>query len=146
MTNIEIRNLSSNDYGKHYLDLLEQLTCVNKEIIDYNKFNEFVNKLNKNHIIFVCEDVINNKIIATGTLIIEPKLIHGCSYVGHIEDIVVDNQYGGQNYGKLIITKLIEYAKNNDCYKVILDCNDNVQKFYEKCGFHKKENQMIIYF
>ena len=36
-------------------------------------------------------------------------------------------------------------AYANDCYKVILDCEDHNQKFYEKCGFHRKGVEMACY-
>jgi len=136
--------LQCNDYNKNYLDLLEQLTCVNKETIVYDKFCTFVNNLDANHVIYVIEN--DNKIVATGTIIIEQKLIHGLGLIGHIEDIVVDKQYNGKNLGRTIMNNLIEYAKIMNCYKVILDCNDYVTPFYEKCGFIKKGNCMAMYF
>jgi glucosamine-phosphate N-acetyltransferase len=66
--------------------------------------------------------------------------------VGHIEDIVVDKELNGKGIGKQLINELSEYAKNNGCYKVILDCKEDISLFYEKCGFVKKERQMSKYF
>ena len=36
------RNLENNDYYNSYLDLLSQLTEVNKENITYEKFSDFI--------------------------------------------------------------------------------------------------------
>lgn len=143
---MHLRKLSHEDYYKGYLDLLEQLTTVDKHIINYEKFKSFVNDLNDNHIVIVLEDEKNNKIVGSGTILIEQKLIHGCSSVGHIEDIVIDSNYGGKNLGKTIVNELISHAKNMGCYKIILDCAESVSGFYEKCGFKIKEKQMVIYF
>lgn len=139
-----IRNLQYDDYNKNYLELLEQLTIVNKENISQIFFNEFIDNLNNNHKIIVLEE--NNKIIATGTLLIENKLIHGISKVGHIEDIVVDKSCRGKGIGIKIISFLINEAEKNNCYKVILNCKKNFIKFYENCGLIVNESQMVKYF
>lgn len=39
-----------------------------------------------------------------------------------------------------------EYAKINNCYKIILDCDDNIKVFYEKSGLTHKTNGMVLYF
>ena len=136
-----IRKLNNNDFNQ-IITLLEQLTIVG--YVSQQDYNNFINSLNENNMVYVIE--INNIIVACGTLLIEPKLIHGCSKVGHIEDIVVDNNYRKQGYGLQIIQHLIKIAKNNDCYKIILDCDIKVQSFYEKSGFKEKNIQMALYF
>ena len=42
-------------------------------------------------------------IIASGTIIIEPKIIRGGQNVGHIEDIVVKNNFRGKGISKAIL-------------------------------------------
>jgi glucosamine-phosphate N-acetyltransferase len=138
------RKLNSNDYSNEYFNLLGQLTEVDSDKITYNNFLEFINQLNDNHQIIVIED--DNKIIASGTLLIENKIIHGISKVGHIEDIVVDKNIRGLGLGKKIINYLTELANKNNCYKVILNCKESNCGFYEKCGFEKKELEMVKYF
>ena len=96
-----IRNIQSNDYHLNYFDLLSQLTTVNKEKITFNKFDNFIKTLNDNHFIKVI--LIDNKIVASGTLFIEQKIIHGMAKVGHIEDIVVDNNCRGKGLGKRVV-------------------------------------------
>ena len=41
------------------------------------------------------------------------------------------------------IAALTAYAKEQGCYKVILDCADDNAAFYSKCGFKQKEVQMV---
>ena len=43
-----------------------------------------------------------------------------------------------------MIEELIKIAKENECYKVILDCNEKVMDFYEKTGFRKHAIMMRI--
>ena len=141
---MQFRYLQKDDYNKGYLDLLSQLTEVNKNKITYQKFCNFIDTLNENHIIIVI--TINNKLVASGTLLIENKIIHGISKVGHIEGIVVDGNSRGLGLGKHIINYITNLAEKNECYKVILNCKEENCGFYEKCGYEKKEFEMVKYF
>ena len=141
---MEFRNLEINDYYNGYLDLLSQLTEVNKKNITFEKFSNFIKNLNINHKIIVI--IHENKIVASGTLFIEDKIIHGISKVGHIEDIVVDSESRGLGLGKKIVSYLTNLAKENNCYKVILNCKEENCGFYQKCGYEKKEVEMVKYF
>ena len=139
-----IRNIESNDYFLGYIQLMNQLTTVGN--ITYEDFDTFVNNLSKNHIVYVIEDIKNKKIIGTGTCFIEPKIIHNCKSVGHIEDVVISNDVRNLGFGKLLIQKLTKYSFDNNCYKVILNCDEKNITFYEKCGFKKREIEMVKYF
>ena len=97
-----------------------------------------------NYKIFVCE--INLKIVGMATCFIEDKLIHNFGKVGHIEDVIVDKKIRKCGIGKKIINACIDHAKNNNCYKIILDCLKHNIGFYEKCGFENKGCFMSIYF
>lgn len=131
------------DLYNGYLSLLSQLTNIGSG--DFiQKFNEIKNTPNIS--IIVAYDETINKVIGAGTIIIEPKLVHGCSNVGHIEDVVVDQNYRSQKIGQQIINYLVNMAKVSNCYKVILDCSENNIGFYEKCGFKNTNNQMSLYF
>ncbi len=141
----KIRYLEKEDYYKNYLQLLSQLTKIDCKIsykLFLNTFQNILDTKCKN--IYVMED--KNKIIATGSLIIEYKFIHNCKNVAHIEDIVVDNDYRGQNLGRKMIQYLIDDAKVKSCYKIILNCDKNTIEFYKKLGFIQKNFQMAKYF
>ena len=143
-----IRALDKNDFSKNYLNLMSQLSPVDIKKVTKLEFVSWVEEVNNNssHNIFVIENVDNADIIASGTLLIEPKLIHSFGYAGHIEDIIVDKSYRGYGLGKIIISFLIEHAKILKCYKVILNCSDKYVKFYKKLGLNKKDNTMSLYF
>lgn len=141
-----LRKLESNDYNSNYIEVLSLLSIVDKKSITQDQWNQFISQLNNNHQIYVLIDSNTNNIIASGTLLIENKIIHNMGKVAHIEDIVADNKFRGNGYGKMIIEYLIDKAKEHQVYKIILNCSDINVKFYEKCGFELKSNQMAKYF
>ncbi|KAL7717083.1 glucosamine 6-phosphate N-acetyltransferase [Entamoeba marina] len=145
LDNIVVRPLQRNDYSKGFTSILAQLTtCEMNEEEFLAVFNTM--KSSQNYYVVVAEDITKKSIIFSGTLLVETKFIHRGGLVGHIEDIVVSSEYRGLNLGKLLIETLLNIAKEKGCYKVILDCEDKVVKFYEKCGLEYKNNCMAVYF
>ena len=85
--NIEIRELKRDDYARGIFETLESLTDVGE--ITRKNWDEFMDYLNSNpyHNIYVV--VVDEKIVGAITCLIEPKIIHNCGFVAHIEDVVV---------------------------------------------------------
>lgn len=50
--------------------------------------------------VIVIEDMATKNIAAAGTILVEHKFVHQNGLVGHIEDIIVNEQYRGKNFGK----------------------------------------------
>ena len=90
--------------------------------------------------IFVASD--GDRIVGTCTLLIESKFIHDGGIVGHIEDVSVDAKYQGTGVGGTLVKAVLEAAAKMGCYKTILDCQDEIMKFYEKIGFKKSATTM----
>ncbi|EGG20338.1 glucosamine 6-phosphate N-acetyltransferase [Cavenderia fasciculata] len=142
---IQFRPLEIDDYDKGYSALLCQLTEAKFTKSQYiERYNQMKKELD-NYYVVVVEDKSKSKIIGTGTLMVEKKFIRGCALCGHIEDIVVDSTYRGKNLGLKMIEQLKYIGTLVGCYKLILDCDENNVKFYEKCGFVKKQAMMALY-
>ena len=86
----------------------------------------------------------NTEIIGTSTVLIEQKYIRNGACVCHIEDVSVNKRFIGLGIGKSVMKESIKYAKKRNCYKIILDCSNEVKPFYEKFGFKKEDNHMRI--
>jgi len=145
MDTYTFHKLTYDDYHLGYLTLLEQLTVVNSENITFDDFKEQLDMINLSGNIHIFTIMDNNGLVGCGTIVIEKKFIHNLSSVGHIEDIVIDKEYRNKGIGKLIINYLTEFARNNGCYKVILDCSKECIDFYNKCGYEQKNIQMALY-
>ena len=140
MDELIIRELEENDFKKGFLNALDTLKETSN-ITEDKALEIFKNiKSNPKHIIVVAE--INEEIVGSTTLLIEPKFIHQGGIVGHIEDVVVSKEFQGGKIGKKIIKYVLELAKNHGCYKTILDCSDELKPFYEKLGFKVHSNEL----
>jgi len=140
-----IEELSEIDEYKSYCGLLGELTSIDVDAISPEAFEARINLIRSNplHKIFIAK--IDGLIVGTATLLIEPKIIHNLSYVGHIEDVVVRESHRQHGIGGKLVKHCVSYASATGAYKLILDCNDENIHFYERFGFKKKENQMALY-
>ena len=131
-----------------HLGLLSELSIVSE--LDRDIYLEHIKKITDIGCIIVAyvDNPLSVKfdIIASGTIIIEPKFIRGGKCVGHIEDIIVKKQYRNNKLATYILDLLKNIAREKDCYKVILDCNEDVKNVYIRSGFDVKGLQMGIYF
>eukprot|EP01059_Diplonema_ambulator_P023323 TRINITY_DN38760_c0_g1_i2.p1 TRINITY_DN38760_c0_g1~~TRINITY_DN38760_c0_g1_i2.p1 ORF type:complete len:165 (+),score=31.69 TRINITY_DN38760_c0_g1_i2:55-549(+) len=138
-TELPIRPLEVTDYDKGFLDLMAQLTEVGS--IGKSDFEaQFARRTASGVATVVVEE--EGKIIGTGSILFEEKFTRSCGTVGHIEDIVVCKSKRGTKLGARIMKALQDEAVARGCYKIILDCADANQGFYEKQGFKRKEVQM----
>ena len=86
------------------------------------------------------------KLIGVGTLWVQPKYYRNNGKSGHIEDIIIDKNHRKQGLGKRLVQHMIQYAKENGCYKVQLHCHPEKQSFYEQLAFKNNTKSMAIYF
>ena len=132
-------------YYNQILDLYSIFTKFDNNIMTYVKLKNIFENLPENHCIKFYLDEENN-IIAAITLIIEQKIIHNGQCVGHIEDFVVLEKEQKKGIGALLLEHVSQIAKQQNCYKVILDCHPLLENYYIKKGFSRKGNNMGLYF
>lgn len=125
-------------FKEQLIELYNQLSVC--ENIEGNTFIEFLQR--SNVYLFVNESM---KIIGSITALYERKMIHNGGIVCHIEDFVVHEDYRNQGIGKRLMNHVLEDAKEKNCYKIILDCNENMYNYYQQYGFERKNIQMSYY-
>ena len=132
-----LRLLKKEDYVE-FKTLINQFRESN---FDERDFQTAYDIIFQNSEIWVIVDE-NNKLIGSGTMIIEQKFIYNLTRLAHIEDVIIDESHRKKGLGKEIIHHLINRAKIHKCYKVVLDCSNSNTGFYIKCGFENRGNQM----
>ena len=131
------RELTTSDYNQYKLIINEFRPTEFTE----EEFIDILSNIKKTSEIWIIIDE-KGSFIAIGTIIFEYKFIFNTCIYAHIEDVCVSEKYRDQGFGKKMILKLFERAKEKECYKVTLDCADHNIIFYEKCGLEKRGNQM----
>ncbi|KNZ75853.1 Glucosamine 6-phosphate N-acetyltransferase 1 [Termitomyces sp. J132] len=141
---LQIRPLASTDYWRGHLRVLSVLTAApdTGEERWRTHFN-FLRNSGRTYYTVVIVDKASDQIVGVGTVFLECKFQRGISCVGHIEDIAVDEKQQGKKLGLRIIQALTYISENSGAYKTILNCSDKNIPFYEKCGYEKKENEMV---
>lgn len=130
----------------HHLEggLIPLLNQLSPTTLSHDKAIEIIKRLqvsNKTCLVFVDSDN-KYKAVATGSVILEEKLIHNGGKVAHVEDVVVDEQYRGRGIGAIVMDRLEYVAKQHQCYKIILNCSQENEEFYSKLGYYKHEEGM----
>lgn len=140
MVDITIRELEEKDLFNGFLESMDSLKLASN--LDIEKAKEIFEKIssNSNHFVYVA--ILDGRVVGSTTMLIEPKFIHNGGNVAHIEDVVVSKDYQGKGIGEMLMRSLLDLAKDNNCYKTILDCTDEVKPFYEKIGFKRTSNGM----
>jgi glucosamine-phosphate N-acetyltransferase len=144
------RPLEREDISKGYLHLLSQLTQVG----DYGRevFEAQFDRMKAmpgSHYILVLEDpgtlngMQSGRIVASATLIVECKFVHGAAMRGRLEDLVVDSNYRGMHLGTFLLETLSMCSQVLHCYKLTLDCKEVLSPYYSKVGF-KNEGQCFL--
>ena len=127
-----MRALTRNDYAA-YFPLINQFRAT--RFTEY-EFKAYMDTLPSNIEIWVIED--GGRLIATATLIFEPKLIFDMCTFAHIEDVCVATDYRKNRIGSTLMNDLVKRCDEKGCRKVTLVCNESVAPFYFANGFEKR--------
>lgn len=140
MNNYIIRKLNNSDY-QNYLNLINQFRSTTFTLEEYKNTLSIIEN---NSTVWVVD--YNNELIGTATIIYEYKFIRNIVKLAHIEDVCIDEKYRKKGIGNLLINYLVNEANKENCYKIILDCDESLENFYKKSGLEKKGIQMTKYF
>jgi len=90
---------------------------------------------------------VEGQLVTSCVLGITPNLTRACKPYGVIENVVTHFEHRRKGYGRLLLQHTLNYAWNNDCYKVMLltgRINESTFLFYESAGFDRKGKQAFV--
>jgi glucosamine-phosphate N-acetyltransferase len=139
----EIRRLRESDLENGFFETLSNLSEVGRVSQDIRRAANILREIDKSKMsnIFVAVEK-GGKIIGSITLLLEQKFIHDGGKVGHIEDVVTRRGYAGKGIGSALVRNCINLAKEEKCYKMVLDSSPANVQFYKKAGFREHEISM----
>ena len=115
-----IRDFERNDSTNGLLKTLKEVWSVDE--ISESTLDKWFK--NDNHMVIA---EFNGEIVGSATLHLQQKIIRNGGIAGCIEDVVVREDYRGNNIG---------------CYKIILSCFPERINFYKKNGFNQESITM----
>lgn len=141
---MEIRPATVNDINR-ILDLLSQVLEIHAKLRP-DLFVSGTTKYSKEDLEAILKDTNKPIFVATidhyvvGYAMCQIRIPTSNMYpvkIFHLDDLCVDEKYRKQGIGKSLYQKVVETAKENNCYEVTLNVwpgNDAALKFYEKMG------------
>ncbi|WP_059053611.1 GNAT family N-acetyltransferase [Paenibacillus senegalimassiliensis] len=145
MTNVIIRLI-------HH-DELDQLLLLYKHLneddpdININEIEEQWNEIMSDKLMKIIVVEHEGKVVSSCILAVIRNLTRGARPYGLIENVVTHSEYRRYGYGRLVLQKATEIAKEHNCYKVMLMTSarmEGTHEFYESCGFKKGEKTGFV--
>lgn len=86
-------------------------------------------------------------IVGTCSLIVLDNLGHQGARLAVVESVIVERNHRGQGIGKLMMDHVMELAREEKCYKLMLSSNKKrvpAHEFYRKLGFKQHGISFMI--
>lgn len=136
---IQIKELEKDDLIDSFFDTLSNLTEIGKDVYNKEFSQKIFEEIRKSSNIKIFVAIKDTDIVGSITAIIEQKFIHNGGKICHIEDVVTRKGFQNLGIGSVLVKKVLEVARQEKCYKVILNCSESNSSFYKKLGFYKHD-------
>jgi glucosamine-phosphate N-acetyltransferase len=93
---------------------------------------------------YVAIDPATKDVVGTASLLIERKFIHRGGKSGHIEDVAVRRGHRGKGLAGALVQFAVSEARRLGCYKIILNCFEQLVPLYASMGFRKHDLGMRL--
>ena len=143
---MEIRELNEGDL-ESLIQLYEQLDGPNGDFTVEAARAVWKSEIEGNKNIKCFGAVEDGKVISTCFCLIIPNLTRLGSSACFVENVVTDKDHRRQGFGKKIMDRAIAFARERDCYKVILESasfRKEAHQFYRNMGFDGDSKKAFI--
>jgi glucosamine-phosphate N-acetyltransferase len=139
----EVRELTAADLSNGFIETLGNLTETGGLTpASARRILEKMRRASLYHVLVAAD--ADGKVVGATTLLVERKFIHGGGLVGHIEDVAVRKGFEGRGLGGSLVKAAVKTASDMGCYKVILDCKEELEPFYARLGFRRHDLGMRL--
>jgi ribosomal protein S18 acetylase RimI-like enzyme len=141
---MEIRELTRDDLPA-LLELYRQLFKDAPDSVTDELWDQII--LQGGKIFAAVED---GKVVSSCAVSLIPNIPHNGRPLGYIENVITHADYRRRGLGKRVMTRAVDYAKENNCYRVFLESGVSrtaAHEFYHSLGFDsgaKKAFQIIL--
>ena len=112
----------------------------NVEPLNQNRAEDLFTRvlLDPNQRMLVAE--VHGEPVGTVVLVVPPNLAHGGAPYAVVENVVVDEEYRGEDVGRTLMEEAMKLAREARAYKLTLSANtgrDGAHEFYRSLGFEE---------
>jgi glucosamine-phosphate N-acetyltransferase len=136
-----IRLLRMEDFNQ-FMPIINAFTRFPEEV-SYDKFKFWFENTPPNIHTFVYE--MDGIIYGTARAVIEHKFSNNLSMCGHLEDVAVMPKFRNQGVARDLADHIVNFCWKSGCYKIVLNCTEDLAPLYVKSGFKPKGLEMTIY-
>ena len=143
---MEIRELNEGDL-ESLIKLYEQLDGSNEGFTVKAARSVWKSEIEGNKNIKYFGAIEDGKVVSTCFCLIIPNLTRLGSSACFVENVVTDKDHRGQGLGRKIMERAIAFARERDCYKVILESasfRKEAHQFYKNLGFDGDSKKAFI--
>ena len=143
---MEFRELNES-YLNSLIKLYEQLDGANVDFTVEAARAIWKSEIEGNKNIKYFGAVQDGKVVSTCFCLIIPNLTRIGSSACFVENVVTDKSFRGQGLGRKIMEMAIAFARERDCYKVILESasfRKEAHQFYRNLGFDGDAKKAFI--
>ena len=143
---MEFRELNEGDL-ESLIKLYEQLDGSNEDFTAKAARSVWKSEIEGNKNIKYFGAIEDGKVVSTCFCLIIPNLTRLGSSACFVENVVTDKDHRGQGLGKKIMERAIAFARERDCYKVILESasfRKEAHQFYKNLGFDGDSKKAFI--
>lgn len=143
---MEFRELNEGDL-ESLVKLYEQLDGSNEGFTADAARSVWKSEIEGNKNIKYFGAIEDGKVVSTCFCLIIPNLTRLGSSACFVENVVTDKDHRGQGLGKKIMERAIAFARERDCYKVILESasfRKEAHQFYKNLGFDGDSKKAFI--
>jgi glucosamine-phosphate N-acetyltransferase len=137
---LSIKKIKSKDIDRDYVEIM---SCIREVTLPIKILKQILASRSANEQTFIAKNE-NGKTVGIATIIFEKKMYHEGKCVAHIEDVSVHADHRNSGVGSALIEHCISIARNEQCYKMILDCSKELKKYYKRFGFFKSGVRMRL--
>jgi GNAT superfamily N-acetyltransferase len=134
---MEYRTAERDDL-QELIKLYKQLN-PEEEIIDLDKAYSVWDATEKGNATRYFIALDHSRVVSTCNITLVPNLTRNGKSFAIIENVITDDNYRRQGIGKKVILNAVQYARDNNCYKVVLLSSmkrTESHGFYESIGFN----------
>lgn len=143
---MNIRTIRKDELEK-LLGLYEYLHENDQELPGPEKILAVWDQIQENKDIKYFGVFLDDVLISSCTMVIVPNLTRACRPYAVIENVVTHIDYRRNGYGRDVLKAAVEYAWNQNCYKVMLmtgRLNEETFRFYESAGFDRNAKKAFV--